>query len=371
MLSLAAAVLGMATIAAAQDARSTVERPAGVSLETLARSAEEAWAAGRTEDALASFRAGLELDPSWREGWWRVAQIHASAARYGEAKAALLRLVALEPDAGPAWALLGLCERGLGAYDRALAYLWKGTSLGVEDDALGREARLHFGLLLVRAGDFGSASRALARLAVGSCEDTRLQDACGLLALRRQQLPDETGEDERALVRAAGQPSCAALALKLEEAQRGFAQLVAQHPRARGVHFLYGTFLRGQALPGGLEQLQEEVRLFPDNAEAQAEIAFEILERGEPAGALDPARAAVRLSPDMGRGRLALGRALVATRSVEDGIAELELAARLLPDSADVYLALAQAYAAAGRTADVARARARLSEIHLRRGSGP
>jgi hypothetical protein len=60
------------------------------------------------------------------------------------------------------------------------------------------------------------------------------------LALRRPQLPEDLPQPDRDRVRAAGRPYCAALALKLDEARRGSAGLVARYPTARGVHFLYG-----------------------------------------------------------------------------------------------------------------------------------
>jgi predicted Zn-dependent protease len=346
-------------------------RAPGVSFEALSRQAEEAWAAGRSDEALRLFRAGLDLNPEWRDGWWRLGQINANGGRYADAREALLRLVRLEPDAGPAWALLGLCEYRLQAYDRALAYLWKGTSLGVDDDALQREALLHFALLLVRTGDFASAVKPLARLLTRRSDDPDLVWACGLLALRMPRLPFEVPEAERDLVATAGRAGCAALARRDEEARQGFQALVSRYPKTRGVHFIYGLFLRGAASPEGLAELRREVELFPDNAEACATIAFEILERGTPADALAPARAAARLAPDLGASHLAYGRALVATGAVDEGIAELEQAARMAPEDRDVYLALAQAYAAAGRAADVARARARLLELDKGRGARP
>jgi predicted Zn-dependent protease len=58
-----------------------------------------------------------------------------------------------------------------------------------------------------------------------------------------------------------------------------------------------------------------------------------------------------------------------ALRRPSKGIAELEQAARLAPEDRDVCLALAQAYAAAGRTADIARARAKLLELDAKRGA--
>ena len=361
-----ALVLGAAVAAlpaAAQEAS-----PAGVSFEETARTAEAAWAAGRSDEARRLFGAGLGLNPLWREGWWRLALLHTEAERYADARDALMRLVALEPDAGPAWALLGLCEYRLRDYARALAHLWKGTSLGgFDDEALQRESLLHFALLLMRSGDFGAAAAPLARALARRHADPRLQSPCGLFVLRMPRLPEEVPAGERDLVATAGQAGCAALALRPDEARAAFEELVARHPEARGVHLAYGVFLRREALPGALAQLREEVRRFPDQAEAHAEIAFELLERGEPRDALGPAREAARLAPGQPASRLALGRALVATGAVGEALAELEEAAHLSPADRGVWLALAQAYAHAGRPADVERARARLIELDAKR----
>lgn len=352
--------------AARPDAADSARAP-GVSFEETARRAEGVWAAGRPDEALALVSAGVALNPLWREGWWLLGLIHTEADRFAEAREALLRLVGLEPDAGPAWALLGLCEYRLQDYERALAHLWKGTSLGgFDDQALHRESQLHFALLLMRSGDFGAASKPLARVVSRSPTEPRLQMPCGLFALRTASLPEEVRPEERELVATAGRAGCAALAQRTDEARAGFEDLIARYPKVRGVHFAYGLFLRREALPGALATLQEEARLFPDHAEAQAELAFEILERGAPAEALAPARAVVRLSPDSGVGHLALGRALAATGAIEQSLVELEMAARLSPESRGVYLALAQVYASAGRTGEVERARAKLRELDAR-----
>jgi predicted Zn-dependent protease len=205
----------------------------------------------------------------------------------------------------------------------------------------------------MRSGDFGAASKPLARVVSRSPSEPRLQVPCGLFALRMPSLPEEVRAEDRDLVVTAGRAGCAALAQRADEARAAFEDLIARYPRR-------------EALPGALPMLQEEARLFPDHTEAQAEIAFEILERGTPTEALAPARAVVRLSPESGVGHLALGRALAATGETEQSLVELEKAARLLPESRGVYLALAQVYASAGRTADVERARAKLRELDAR-----
>ena len=113
--------------------------------------------------------------------------------------------------------------------------------------------------------------------------------------------------------------------------------------------------------------LIREVELFPDNARAHLEIAFQHLERGNAADALPSARASVRLVPDVYSSHLALGRALVAGDALAESLAELEEAARLGPEVPDVYVALAQAYARAGRPEDVERARRKLRELDAER----
>ena len=379
MIRLPAAVALLAVLAATLSARAGEALPQvpgpgrapGVTFEETARAAETAWAEGRADDAARLARAGLELNPQWREGLWLLGLAHTSTGRFAEARDALLRLVSLEPDAGPAWALLGLDEYRLRDHDRALAHLWRGTSLGKFDDpALLRESLLHFALLLMKNGDFGAAAKPLARVASGKT-DPDLFLPCGLLTLRMPRLPEEIPADERDLVATAGRAGCAALARRADEARQGFEDLKARYPGARGVHFAYGLFLRSEALPGALALLQEEVRLFADHAEAQAELAFEILERGDPRDALPPAREAVRLAPRQGASHLALGRALLARDDVDGSLTELEQAARLAPEDQGVWLALAQAYARAGRASDVERARARLLELDVRRGAGP
>jgi predicted Zn-dependent protease len=153
----------------------------------------------------------------------------------------------------------------------------------------------------------------------------------------------------------------------MEDARKGFEALVARYPNTRGVHLAYGILLSHEADPRALAMLQKEVALFPDNAEAQAELAFEILTRGDPADALAPARAAVELTPGGVAGQLALGRALLATGASEEAISTLEEAARLDPERVEVFLALAQAYQDSGRTRDVERARERLTELYAKR----
>ncbi len=339
-------------------------RMPGVPFEELARKAGEALAAGQSREATRYYAAGLALNPAWTEGWWRLALLHFDAERFAEARAELAQLVRLEKDSGPSWALLGLSEFKLGDLAQALPDLSRAVALGVpENEPIGREAVHYLALLLVRSGQFAASTKLLERLVQLEPGDPELVTACGLMALRMPKLPSEVMEGEQGLVVATGRAIHAALGYREQEAKQLFQELIARYPTARGVHYVFALFLSRTASSEALPMLKKEVELHPDLFEAQLELAFAILDRGNPTDALEPARAAVRLSPASSPAHLVLGRALVARGALAEGTAELERAARLDPKRSEVYLALAQAYAKAGRSEDVKRARERLIEL--------
>jgi predicted Zn-dependent protease len=343
----------------------------GVPFEELSRRADEAWAAGREEEAVRFYRAGVDLNPLWHDGWWRLGITLSDAGCHEAARDALRHVVELRPRGGAGWTLLGLAEYGMGHRDAAFAGLSRGIDLGAASaPEIGRRGLHALTLLLIARGDFTTPSKHLTILVRIEPDEPELVAACGLMALRRASLPSEVPESEREVVAAAGRAARAAYAGRADEARRGFHDLVACYPAARGVHFAYGLVLAREGSPEALSVLRREVELFPDNAEAHLEIAFAILERGEGKDALVPGRAAARLLPESPWSHFALGRALLASGSVEEAVAELEHASRLGPDVREVYVALAQAYARAGRAADVERTRETLRQLDARQTPG-
>jgi tetratricopeptide (TPR) repeat protein len=77
-------------------------RMPGVPFEELQRRADEARAAGRVDEALRFYRAGVELNPLWHEGWFYVGSIHYAQDRFDRARSAFRRVVASVPESGPA-----------------------------------------------------------------------------------------------------------------------------------------------------------------------------------------------------------------------------------------------------------------------------
>ncbi len=345
-------------------------RMPGVAFEDLSRRAQEEWDAGpsHARTALGFYRAGVELNPQWADGWWHIGLIYVNLDRFGDARGPLLRLLELEPDSGAAWSLLGTGDYRLGNFDLALSELVQGRRLGVlYDGSLGQESARSLALLLVRSGRFRPAAKELARLLSNNRDDPELVLACGLLGLQLKLLPSETPDSQRDLVQRIGRATAAALAWRADEAQALFDDVLARYPKTRGVHFIYGRFLTMDASPSAGESFREEVALFPDHVDALVEVALDALEHDRASEAVAPAKAAVRLAPEAVWSHYALGRALVATGATPDGISELERALSLKPAEPDVLLALAQAYARAGRRDAVERVRAELQGVSAHR----
>jgi predicted Zn-dependent protease len=185
-----------------------------------------------------------------------------------------------------------------------------------------------------------------------------VQEVCGLVLLRRPQLPSEVPASDRPLLREAGRAYCAQLDRRTDEAVRLFAALVEERPRERYLHYGYGLALAQAGSADSLVQFRREVELFPDDVLARVELAFGLLARGREEEAVAPAKAAARLAPGLFATHLALGRALVAIGQLTRGIRELETAAAMAPLIPEVHIALARAYTKAGRKADAERANA-------------
>ena len=96
--------------------------------ERFVKQADEARLAERFDDAISLYGKALNIKPKWPDGWWYVGAIFYQKDLYPQARDAFQNLVALEPQRGPAWAMLGLCLFQTGDYERAATSLPRGTS---------------------------------------------------------------------------------------------------------------------------------------------------------------------------------------------------------------------------------------------------
>jgi tetratricopeptide (TPR) repeat protein len=336
--------------------------------DELARRADEARAGGRLDEAAALYREALAQLPRWPDGWWYLGTLAYESDQPGECVAAFRRLLALKPELRPAWALRGLCAFQLREYAAARQHLAKALAAGpLADETMGRVVAYHLALLAIQAGAFEAAIPPLTQLLQAQAQTPELSDACGLVLLRRAQVPKDVPAGEQPYVRSVGAAYCAHLARRGNEAQRLFAELVARLPSDRYLHYGYGLALAQAGNAESLAQFQREIELFPDELLARVELAFGLLARGRASEALPLAERAVVLAPGLFVTHLALGRALVETGDADRGLRELELAVRLEPGIAEIHWALANAYARAGRAADAARERQTVRTLEARR----
>jgi tetratricopeptide (TPR) repeat protein len=338
------------------------------SFAEVSRRAASAREANRLPEAIRLYRQGVKLRPRWDEGWWYLGTLLYDTDHYADAREAFRRLLVLKPDAGPAWALRGLCDFRVEDYEAALEHIDKGMQIGIagNPDIL-RVARYHQALLLVRAGQFELATHPLTLLARNEAESAGLAEAIGLMMLRMPLFPADVPEAKRDLVRRAGHAGYLHLARRGEEAGRAFADLVAAFPTAPWVHYAYGVSLLTSDVPKALAELRREAELQPDAVYPHLEIAFELLRQGDNEGAQAAGERAAALAPGLFAAHNALGRALVERGELERGTSELETAARLAPDSPEMHYSLVRAYTKAGRTDDAARERAIFTELERKR----
>ncbi len=341
----------------------------GQTPDSLTAQAQAAKDAGKLEQAVELYRQALGQNPSWVEGWWSVGTLLYDLDRYPDARDAFRKLVGLEPKAGAALTLLGLCEFQTREYDQALLHLEQGRGAGLADNPALREvARYHSALLLNRSGQHEAAFARLRLLALDHSASSQILEAFGLSVLRLASLPADLPPGKRDLVMLAGRAGAAEAANQMEEAAALYSDLATRFPQEPNVHYARGAFLLSTDPDTALKEFATELEISPSHVPARLQIALEHLKRGRHAAALPLAREAVTLEPDSFVARNALGRALLESGAVEESIRELEYGAKLAPDSPDMQFSLVRAYMKANRKADADRARVAAEKLYrLRR----
>src|SRR5215213_1611832 len=184
--------LGSAPVSA-QSTRKTRPKPrteqspayAEAQFEGFVKLADEARLAARFDDAISLYGKALNIKPKWPDGWWYIGAIFYEKDLYPQARDAFQNLVALEPEKGPAWAMLGLCLFQTGEYERAATALERGRSLGVTDNSeLAGVVRYHTALLYIRYELFENAYEVLSEFMRAGQESPKVIEAFGLTILR-------------------------------------------------------------------------------------------------------------------------------------------------------------------------------------------
>jgi tetratricopeptide (TPR) repeat protein len=347
----------------AQKARAPTHPSA--EFQALAERADAARRAGRTE-AIQLYQQALRLNPRWDEGWWYLGTLYYDMDQYREAQAAFRNTVELDPQLGPAYALLGLCEYETGDYKNALIHLQHSRTLGLGDNTeLKHVAAYHLGVLLNRVGEFEAAKDVLGSLVTDGVESEKVKTALGMSLLHIPLLPTELDPSKDALVAAVGGVGESEVSADFNEATAGYEQLLKDYPNVPFLHYAYGSLLANLSrYPEAERQLQEEIRINPDSALPYMQLAYIALKEVQYAKALPLAEQGVKRAPQSYAAHYFLGRALLGAGNIQAAIKELETAERLGPYSPEVRYNLALAYARAKRKADALREQAAFQRLN-------
>jgi tetratricopeptide (TPR) repeat protein len=333
--------------------------PTPPAVRQLQAQAEAARKLNHVDAAIALYKKGVGIAPTWEEGWWSLGTLHYSLGHFDEARDAFLHLAATQPNIGAPWAMLGLAEFESKRYDQALSHLRHAADLhSGQDQSIADEANFRLALLLTRNQESESAMKILGIFAQRNLNEAKFIEAMGIAALRKPLLPAELAPTDRQLVMDVGRVMYDATALRTTEAGAEFKILVDKYPETPNIHYLYGSFLMFADANNGLREMKKELEISPAHVPAMVTIANEYIQRKEFQSALPYAKKATELEPQSFPAHAVLGRVFAeGDLDVPRGVQELEEARKLAPGSPQVRIALATAYAKAGRKEDAARER--------------
>lgn len=300
------------------------------------------------------------MRPNWKEGWWSLGTIQYDRSQYAEAKHALQKVVAQDPNSGTARLMLGLSEFELGEDDAALREIEQAKKQPLtRDQQMLNVMFFDEGVLLRRAGKFEAAADVLQDLCAAQPDNAEIVRELGMLALR---LRDKTYPAEQTqtgeAVQRLGEARCK-IAGKQFDAARQIAEAAAtQFPKQMNVHYAYGRVLLDSHDPAdAVKQFEQEIANQPNDVYSRLEIAA-VRYRVDSAAGVPYAEDAVRLDPKQPFAHYLLGLLLLDTGKYRDSVPQLEIARLSFRDDPRVYFALASAYSHVGRSSDAARARA-------------
>jgi tetratricopeptide (TPR) repeat protein len=324
--------------------------------DEIANDAEAARAADRLPDAIRLYHEGLNLRPSWQDGWWWLGSLYYEQDRFPESQTALTRFVALAPKTGPAYAFLALSEFETHEYARALEHFrtWalKGSP-GTEE--LIDVASFHWALLLTRESRFVQALYLLTAKAQRRGGSAALTEAMGLASLRMASLPEDYPPQSRELVWQAGKATfySSLVPHQFERAQDYANKLLLHYDQAPNVHYFRGTLFSFQKKrEAAKNEFRQELQVSSQHAPAMMELARLDVDDGQLDEALSLARRATGLEPKNPAAHHILGQALFARGQAQASARELETARQLAPDSASIRFHLMTVYRKLGRTKD-------------------
>jgi tetratricopeptide (TPR) repeat protein len=323
--------------------------------QELSRAADRAREENRDE-AIQLYQRALVLNPEWQEGLWYLGTLLYERERYADSRDLLRHFVALQPNTGPGWALLGMSEFQTRQYPRALEHLQRAMALGMGDRKQMAQSVFYFvATLLTRLERYDDSMNMLVRMIAQDQDPASLTEPAGLAGLRMPLLPAEIPADRRELIRLAGEAVIALQTQHYEDADATFRKLETAYPNEPGVHFLYGAYLMPLRPEEGIREMKRVLEISPSHVLARVRLGEQYLQQHKIEEALLLAQEAVKLDPKRASAHMLLGEAYVGTGNLTEGIKELESARDDDPLTSRIRWDLLRAYTAAGRRDDAKR----------------
>jgi tetratricopeptide (TPR) repeat protein len=355
MIAIAVLIVSLTPVATkipAAIAGSADSSGSSLTFQQLSRAAGEARERNRDE-AIPLYQRALTVKPEWPEGLWYLSTLLYEKERYADSRDLLRRFIALQPSAGPGWALLGMSEFQTRQYSRALEHLQRAMALGMGDrKQMIQSVFFSVAALLTRLERYDDSMNMLVRMIAQDQDPASLVEPAGLAGLRMPLLPVEIPADRGELIHMAGEAVVALQTQRYDDADVAFKKLEAAYPNEPGVHFLYGAYLMPLHPEDGIREMKRELEISPFHVLATIRLAEQYLHQQNIEQALPLAHEAVKLEPQRASSHMLLGEAYVASGNLADGIKELERARNSDPMASRIHWDLLRAYTAAERSGD-------------------
>jgi tetratricopeptide (TPR) repeat protein len=314
-------------------------------------------------EAAQLYRQGVQMQPSWAEGWFYLGASLYETQRFTESQKAFARAADLAPDNGTVWAFLGLCEYQMQDYEKSRAHILKGEQLGLGDNKqFLSSVRNHAALIYMRQANFGAAMEQLQPLtAIGDDSPPTIENM-GISALGLPYVPPDVPARKKNLIDLAGR-AWWALSAQRDNARPMFERLVAAYPNEPGVHFLYGLYLEKTQAEAALREFRRELQIRPSHVPARLQAAVLEMKTGAAEDAVKLSLEAVKLQSANPYCYVALGRSYLSVAQPAKAAQALETAVKLAPEDRQPHLYLAQAYRKLGRIADAEKEQAEFSRL--------
>ena len=353
-------------------AAQTPSSPARQSFDQLLQAAEKARDENRNDEAIRLFRRAITEQPDSEQALWFLGTLLYEKQQYADARDVLRQFVTLRPDAGPAWALLGISEFQLRAYPRALDHFERAMAAGMGDrNELIQSVYFDVVVLLTRFERYDESIDMLQRMLANGAPDPALTEPAGLAGLRLPLLPSEVPPDRVELVHLAGRAVLDVQTQHYENAESELKQLVTNYANEPGVHYLYGAYLVQLHPNESVAEFERELEISPSHVLARVRLAEQLIAKRDFDHALALAQQAIKLDPKRASAHMLAGEAFVAKGNAGDGVKELETARDIDPTVARAHWDLLRAYIAAGRKEDAEREKQAIEKLGNRDSQSP